>query len=175
MKKITFALCVLYFSAFTSTLYAQNTEVLYLSGKDKDHTVLWNFKISGGSNCCRWTQIPVPSNWELQGFGRYNYGRDPRPDEKPADETGIYRYDFRVPKTWKGRVISIVFEGVMTDTRVLVNGKTAGPVHQGGFYRFSYDISRLISYDKTNRLEVTVRAAHPRARLGLSLLGYGHE
>ncbi len=156
MKKIIVALVVLYFSGPGRTVIAQNTEVLYLSGKDKDHTVLWNFKISGGRNCCKWTTIAVPSNWELQGFGRYNYGRDHRPDEQPADETGIYRHDFTVPGPWKGRVVKIVFEGVMTDTRVLVNGKAAGPIHQGGFYRFTYDISHLIRCGKANQLEVIV-------------------
>ena len=27
----------------------------------------------------------------------------------------------------------------MTDTTVTVNGQSAGPTHQGGFYRFSYN------------------------------------
>lgn len=50
----------------------------------------------------------------------------------------------------------IVFDGVMTDTRVTVNGQSAGLVHQGGFYRFSYDITRLVNFEEENRLEVEV-------------------
>lgn len=114
-------------------------------------------------NCCEWKTIEVPSNWELQGFGRYNYGREHHPDELPADETGVYRHNFNIQKSWKNKVVKIVFEGVMTDTRVLINGKTAGPVHQGGFYRFSYDISHLVRYGKINELEVFVnnKSANP--------------
>ncbi len=156
MKKIFFTLLILYASVMPRILSGQNTEMLYLSGQDKDHTVPWDFKIDGGSHCCEWTTIAVPSNWELRGFGRYVYGLNHRPDEKPADETGIYRHSFQVPASWKKKVVKIVFEGVMTDTRVLINGKSAGPVHRGGFYRFSYDISDLLHYGKTNRLEVTV-------------------
>ena len=52
--------------------------------------------------------------------------------------------------------VSIVFEGVMTDTDVLINGSSAGPVHQGGFYEFSYDITGLLKFDGSNLLEVTV-------------------
>jgi len=49
----------------------------------------------------------------------------------------------------------MVFEGVMTDTEVFVNGKLAGPIHQGGFYRFSYDITDLVK-EGDNTLEVNV-------------------
>ncbi|MBA7586656.1 hypothetical protein ES708_28660 [subsurface metagenome] len=44
----------------------------------------------------------------------------------------------------------------MTDTKVKINGKSAGEMHQGGFYRFKYDISKLLKYGKTNLLEVDV-------------------
>ena len=44
----------------------------------------------------------------------------------------------------------------MTDTEVKINGKSAGPVHQGAFYRFKYDISDLLNYKGKNLLEVTV-------------------
>ncbi|MDQ6843043.1 MAG: glycoside hydrolase family 2, partial [Bacteroidota bacterium] len=37
-----------------------------------------------------------------------------------------------------------------------VNGQQAGPVHQGGFYRFKYDITSLLKADGKNLLEVTV-------------------
>ena len=43
-----------------------------------------------------------------------------------------------------------VFEGSMTDTEVRINGKKAGATHEGGFYRFSYDISGLLDYGKAN-------------------------
>jgi hypothetical protein len=44
----------------------------------------------------------------------------------------------------------------MTDTEVWINGKSAGPIHQGSFYRFHYDITELLNFGGTNRLEVTV-------------------
>ena len=52
--------------------------------------------------------------------------------------------------------MNIVFEGVMTDAEVKVNGKLAGPIHQGAYYAFKYDISKLLQYGKQNILEVTV-------------------
>ena len=49
-----------------------------------------------------------------------------------------------------------MFEGSMTDTDVKINGTSAGPTHQGAFYRFQYDVSALLRYDSPNLLEVTV-------------------
>ncbi len=43
----------------------------------------------------------------------------------------------------------------MTDTDVRMNGQSAGPIHQGGFYRFDYDITALLKSGE-NLLEVDV-------------------
>ena len=49
-----------------------------------------------------------------------------------------------------------MFDGAMTDAEVKINGQTAGPIHQGGFYQFKYDITALIQFGKSNLLEATV-------------------
>jgi hypothetical protein len=139
--------------------HAQETDIRYLSGTDAANTVSWDFKISEGRRAGAWTKIAVPSCWEQQGFGAYNYGRDYKTDGKNsrfADEKGSYRHKFQVPAAWKGRTIEIVFEGSMTDTEVRINGKSAGPVHRGAFYRFRHDISDLVKYGGENLLEVEV-------------------
>jgi hypothetical protein len=143
--------CII-FACIAVSLQGQTTEIHYLSGTGSDDTVDWEFYCSAGMNSGKWAQIPVPSNWELQGFGTYNYGHD----MPKANETGQYRHNFQVPTEWQGKRIVIVFEGVMTDTEVKVNGKSAGPVHQGGYYEFSYDITDLLKYGAENLLEVTV-------------------
>ncbi len=153
MKKLFLILSIL----FTSLVSAQETEILYLSGKGLGDTKTWKFYCSDGMNSKKWSKIEVPSQWELQGFGEYCYGRwyTIKGVKNPPMETGIYRTSFQIPAAWKGKQISIIFEGVMTDTEVLVNGKQAGAIHQGGFNRFSYDISELLKTGK-NDLEVKV-------------------
>jgi hypothetical protein len=133
---------------------AQSTEIQYLSGTGSDDTVDWQFFCTSGSNAGKWKTIPVPSCWELQGFGKYDYGF--AKDSIRGKESGLYKYTFQVPAEWKGKQVNIVFEGVMTDANVKVNGVAAGPVHQGAFYAFKYDISPLLRYGKKNLLEVTV-------------------
>ena len=137
--------------------FAQTAQIVYLSGTDAVNTVNWNFYCTDGQNSGKWTKIPVPSNWELQGFGTYNYGHDWKNKEiKLGKEHGLYKHEFNVPSAWKGKTINIVFDGSMTDTKVKINGKSAGDVHQGAFYRFKYDISKLLRYGKINLLEVDV-------------------
>jgi hypothetical protein len=123
-----------------------------LSGTDKDHTVDWDFYCTGGRKSGQWTTIPVPSNWEFQGFGGYNYGHD----KVKHDEEGLYKHPFKLGAHAQHKRVFIVFEGSMTDTEVKINGKLAGPVHQGGFYRFKYDITDLVNIGGDNLLEVKV-------------------
>jgi len=155
-RKIVFLGLILSTSLYS---ISQQKEVRYLSGTDNKHTIDWDFFCTGGRNSGHWTKIPVPSHWEQQGFGSYNYGRDYKTYGKNArfaDEKGLYKYSFNVPATWKNKKVFIVFEGSMTDTDVKINGKSAGKVHQGAFYRFKYDISDKLNFGSKNLLEATV-------------------
>ena len=143
----------------SNCLLAQQKQIQYLTGTDATHTVQWDFFCTAGRNSGEWKKIQVPSCWEQQGFGNYNYGRDYKTNGKNArfyDEQGMYKYQFKVPASWKGKNINIVFDGSMTDTEVKINGKSAGEIHHGAFYRFKYDITSLLFFDKPNTLEVTV-------------------
>jgi len=149
MKK---ALLFVFIFLVCFSVKAQQTEIQYLSGTDKDNMVQWDFMVNNGMNKGKWSKIGVPSNWELQGFGSYLYGKV----NKEINETGLYKYEFNVSKKWGKKKVYIVFEGSMTDTEVKINGTLAGPVHQGAFYQFSYDISELINWEKKNLMEVKV-------------------
>ena len=134
--------------------FGQQTEIQYLSGTGNDNTVDWQFFCTGGMNSGKWTTIKVPSCWELQGFGKYDYGFSK--DSVRGKENGLYKYAFAIPAAWKNKQVNLCFEGVMTDAEVKVNGQSAGPIHQGAFYAFKYDVSSLLNYNAKNLLEVTV-------------------
>ncbi len=145
---------ILFISLLCLQLQAQQTEKIYLSGTGNDDTKQWEFFCTAGMNSGKWTTIAVPSCWELQGFGKYNYGF--AKDSARGKEKGLYKYAFNVPASFKNKKINIVFEGSMTDTEVKINGKTAGETHQGSFYAFRYDITALVKLGEKNLLEVTV-------------------
>ncbi len=151
------ALAVLPLRSLAAT--AEETEIQYLSGTGPDHPVEWDFYATAGRNARVWSKIKVPSSWEPQGFGTFDYGGALIwNDDAFGSEQGLYRYEFAVPAAWEGKTVRIVFDGAMTDTSVWINGQSAGPTHLGGFFRFEYDVSKLLHYGETksNLLEVTV-------------------
>ena len=146
----------LFVFVFASLARAVETETQYLSGHGKDDPVQWQFMCDKGMNANKWSTIGVPSNWQLQGFGIYEYGQ-PKPANGWPRVHGIYRRTFATPVRWHSREVFLQFEGVMTDARVTVNGQSAGPVHQGGYYAFKYDVTRLLKpAGEKNELQVDV-------------------
>lgn len=171
MKRVTTIFC---FILFATSLFAQKaptTELHYLSGRGCDDMVQWDFQCTDGRNAGQWAKIGVPSCWELQGFGNYQYGirfyGKPFPDGI-ANEKGMYKYEFDVPQAWRGKQLNLTFEASMTDTEVKVNGRKAGTMHQGAFYRFSYNVTDLLQYGKKNLLEVTVSKESTNAGVNLA-------
>ena len=171
MKKVITLLSTL---ALATTLAAQNlpqTERQYLSGRGCDDMVEWDFFCTDGRNSGKWTKIGVPSCWELQGFGTYQYGITFYGKAFPegiADEKGMYKYEFEVPEKFRGQQVNLVFEASMTDTEVKVNGRKVGSKHQGAFYRFSYNVTDFLKYGKKNLLEVTVSKESENASVNLA-------
>jgi hypothetical protein len=155
VRQLAFATscCLCCWFSSPASAMAQETIRQYLSGTDGEHAVPWDFFCSDGRNRGVWTNIAVPSCWELQGFGKFRYGFE---DKNHLPIRGDYRHQFKVPADWSGKHVFIVFEGVMTDGSVRINGIEAGPMHQGAFYRFKYDCTQLLKFSGENLLEVSV-------------------
>ena len=83
-----------------------------------------------------WKTIPVPSNWQLHGYGRPIYLNVPYPfaPENPDppripdsyNPVGSYRTTFDLPAQWAGRRVFLHFAGVKSAFYVWVNGEAVG-------------------------------------------------
>jgi len=81
-----------------------------------------------------WRTIPVPANWELNGYGTpiyVNVDNEFRPNEPPFAPTvdnpvGCYVTEFDIPETWKDRLTFINFGAVKSAYYVWVNGQFVG-------------------------------------------------
>ena len=112
-----------------------------------------------------WDTLPVPSNWELHGYGKpiyinwgYPFPQDGQarvyPQEAvanplpaiPDDDnpTGSYVRTFTIPKNWDGRQIFIVFEGVDAAFHLWVNGQAVG-YSQGSRLPAEFDLTPYIT------------------------------
>ncbi|MCB0572411.1 MAG: DUF4981 domain-containing protein [Phaeodactylibacter sp.] len=96
----------------------------------------------------RWGTIPVPANWELNGYGvpiyvntPYEFTTNPNPPELPADNpVGSYRHHFNVPADWLGRRVYLHFGAVKSAFYLWVNGDRVG-YSQGSKLPAEFDIT----------------------------------
>jgi beta-galactosidase/beta-glucuronidase len=107
-----------------------------------------------------WDCIPVPSNWQMRGYGipqytnvHYPYPLDP-PRVPQDNPTGLYRRAFAVPADWKGRQVFLVFDGVDSAFYCWVNGMRVG-YSQGSHMPSEFNITSFLKPGR-NTLDVQV-------------------
>jgi beta-galactosidase len=108
-----------------------------------------------------WDTIPVPSNWQILGYGipRYlaaDYAFDktnPPHVQENTNETGSYRTTFTIPESWQGRQVFLVFDGVDSAFYLWVNGVQVG-YSQDSRLPAEFDIT---SYIHTGENSLAVR------------------
>jgi len=107
-----------------------------------------------------WDTIPVPSNWQMHGYGipwytNLNYPIPVDPPYVPDEnENGIYARDFEYKEDAVNNEVYIVFEGVSSFFNLYVNGEYIG-FSQGSHMQSEFRLTgKLIS--GTNRLTIQV-------------------
>jgi beta-galactosidase len=101
-----------------------------------------------------WRTLTVPHDWSIEGV----------PDQKnptgagggyyPAG-IGWYRKTFTAPASWKGKCVSLEFDGVSGDTTVYLNGQKLG-IHPYASTSFRFDITSQLNFAAKNVLAVRV-------------------
>ncbi|ETN45231.1 uncharacterized protein HMPREF1541_10108 [Cyphellophora europaea CBS 101466] len=109
-----------------------------------------------------WSDIQVPSHWQLQGWGaphytNFNYIIPVDPPHVPYDDnqTGSYVRKFVVPKDFVDQQIRLRFEGVDSAFHVYVNGREVG-YSQGSRNASEFDITAFLDTPGENTLAVRV-------------------
>ena len=98
--------------------------------------------------------VDLPHNWSIEGA----------PSEKnltgagggffPAD-VGWYRKTFTAPPDWKGKQVSVEFDGVASNATVYLNGRKLG-IHPYAYTSFRFDLTPGLDFSKANVLAVRV-------------------
>ena len=99
-----------------------------------------------------WEDVQLPHDWSIHMI----------PDSRLTGcnghlrgGKGEYRKTFHLPKSDKGRCISIVFDGIYNRSNVYVNGHNLG-FRPYGFCQIIYDMTPYIKYGEDNEIYVTV-------------------
>jgi beta-galactosidase len=108
-----------------------------------------------------WDDTPVPSNWELQGYGvpiytdvAYPFPANPPYIPHDYNPVGSYRRTFTIPRAWSGRQIFLHFGGVKSAMYVWVNGRKVG-YSQGSKTPAEFNITSYVR-DGENSLALEV-------------------
>ncbi|MCS3284002.1 hypothetical protein NXV73_18390 [Bacteroides salyersiae] len=127
-----------------------------------------------GYDVSSWKEIPVPSNWEMHGYGTpiytnitYPYKNNPPFIQTQAGYTceieknpvGSYCRDFTIPSDWQGKKVFLHFDGVYSGMYVWVNGKKMG---------YSRGANNVAEFDITDYVR---QGANKACRRSISLDG----
>ncbi len=110
-----------------------------------------------------WDDIPVPSNWEMKGYGvpiyvniPYEWTTRPKPPAVPTahNPVGSYRRSFTMPAGWGEKQVYIYFGAVKSAFYLWVNGKKVG-YSQGSKTPAEFNITSYLN-DGKNLVAVEV-------------------
>ncbi len=98
-----------------------------------------------------WGSMPVPGNWELNGYGypiytNVNYPHPKNPPYIPHDDnpTGCYRHTFTLPEEWDSRRTILHFESGLAAMHIWVNGQEVG-YSEGTKTAVEFDITPYVA------------------------------
>ena len=88
-------------------------------------------------NTSNWKDIPVPSNWELEGYGipiytnipyPFSFKTTPTPPDIPDgyNPVGSYKRTINIPDSWSNKEVTIHLGAVKSAFYIWVNGKKVG-------------------------------------------------
>jgi beta-galactosidase len=123
-----------------------------------------NFRSSLSILPSDWKTVNLPHDWCIEGDFVHDddLGSQPSASGYLAVGKGVYRKEFEMPESDKGKLISIEFDGIFRNSTVWVNGHLIGN-HQSGYIPSNYDLSDVLRYgnEGKNVILVKVDATQP--------------
>lgn len=132
-----------------------------------------------GFNDSGWETVSVPHDWAIdQPFDmnidwqivqvnadgeRVPQLRTGRTGALPCFGVGWYRKSIYIPSEDTGKIISVEFDGAMSNAQVYLNGKYVGEWPYG-YSSFRFDLTPYIEYDKENLLAVRLHNKEQSSR-----------
>ncbi|SCW80931.1 beta-galactosidase [Mucilaginibacter sp. NFR10] len=132
-------------------------------GSGRKHLFDYNWKFSLGDdslarlrdfNDNAWRNLDLPHDWSIEGSVSLKNPTGGAGGYFPAG-IGWYRKTFKVAPEWKGKNVSVYFEGVYMNSEVFINGKSLG-IRPYGYSSFRYDLSPYLDFNKDNVIAVRV-------------------
>ena len=130
----------------------------------------WKFLLGDPENAeersfddANWRSVDLPHDWSIEGRPARDNPTGSGGGFFPAG-AGWYRKTFSAPAEWKGKRVSVEFDGVYRDATVYLNGRKLGN-QPYGYTSFRLDLTPDLDFSAPNVLAVRVdNSAQPNSR-----------
>ena len=130
----------------------------------------------------KWGTMPVPGNWELNGYGdaiyvnnhyawRSDWVGEPPAVQDKGNHVGSYRRTFAIPADWKGDNIYIHIGSATSNLTVYVNGKYVG-YSEDSKVAAEFDVTKFVTPGKDNLIALQVMRRFLERGPGLLATGW---
>ena len=110
-----------------------------------------------------WRTVQLPHDWSIEGRPEKDNPTGAGGGFYPAG-TGWYRKTFTAPEEWKGKRVSMEFDGVYRDATVYLNGRKLG-AQPYGYTSVAFDMTPELDFGARNVLAVRVNnSEQPNSR-----------
>lgn len=109
-----------------------------------------------------WKKVQLPHDWSIeQPFDKYSPSGNGGAALRGG--TAIYKKEFTVPVSDKGKHLFIDFDGVYMNSTVWLNGHKLGE-RPNGYISFQYELTPYLKFGAKNELKVLVHNHQPNSR-----------
>jgi beta-galactosidase len=109
-----------------------------------------------------WEDVQIPHDWNIKDNFVEGRGSDGSAANLPGG-IGWYRKTFDAPSSWKGKTITIIFDGIQHQSDVFINGHHLG-FHPYGYTSIVYDLTPYLKYGQKNVIAVRANTTGQRPR-----------
>ncbi len=110
-----------------------------------------------------WRRVDLPHDWSIEGRPSKDNPTGSEGGYFPAG-TGWYRKTFSAPPEWRGKRVTVEFDGVYRNATVYLNGHKLGN-QPYGYTSFNFDVTPDLDFSGLNVLAVRVdNSAQPNSR-----------
>jgi beta-galactosidase len=110
-----------------------------------------------------WRTVDLPHDWSIETAPEKGNPAGGGEGYFPAG-IGWYRKTFHAPAGWKGKRVSVEFDGVYRNATVYLNGRQLG-THPYGYTSFTFDLTPELNFADANVLAVRVdNSEQPNSR-----------
>ena len=142
-----------FYKSFIMALFATTMAMAQSARIEQNWNTNWLFCLQDNAEAKNtnfddksWQNVTVPHDWSIDSDFTKDAAMGNEGGYLPAG-IGWYRKVLNMPKSWAGKIVKLMFDGVYQDSKVYVNGDSVGS-HFYGYTPFVVDVTKQLKVGK---------------------------